>query len=344
MDNTEVQKLINPKIENIEKNEIESACLYAFKSKPIKDVDNDYVTLNYESFNTNMTKKDVLPSAIAILNYFKKNYLSKSDKKYEVYNIENPKNVIDYIHLKHLDFNDPDVLNGTKKDIDVNNYKVQYLLNSIISKSEIAHKSKDYKGLRYTAIVLTPKKGSPIILINKCTPIYKPRNLLYLLDEEKEILNYKPVENALLKLPFIPNIIIVDNYCFMIANDIESIFGFEAHNKMLSEKVIKALPKSIKLDDSSLKHIEQYVRKGKNHNLFAAFNDEYLKSIKNNDTHTLEIITNELKIKQDENKKFEITNENEAERFVHFICGFIKKDLYDTNKYVYSKKNEVIQF
>lgn len=334
--------LISNVLKNINDNKVNGAFFYAFKTKPVPNVENPYITLNYNFYDTRMGSEIVIKAVRNILTYLcEKKFGKEKDIEFADYNINNSKQVVDFIKINKYNFTDDDVLDGSKKDLDPNSYKIEYLLNSIKTNCCIAKCKKDYRGLKHTTLRITTSDNDEITIINKSAPLYRTRSLMYIVDfPEKEEdykdeeIGFKPVKDTLLTIPFYPHVLIINDYCFFIENNIESLFGFEEYNKVQAQAFLQELPKNVELNQESLEYIKTFIAKGKNYNYFANFDNSRIMNLHNKEAKTIDILTNELKIIFDENGNPIISDLDQAERLINFLCCTIKEDIYSKDKLI----------
>lgn len=337
MNSSDVLTLINPIMDDISNKRYLNADFYAFKSIKPEELTNNLVTLEYEFYNTNFDTKDIINIISDILYFFKKKYIDNSETSFELYNINNSSSLVDYLQLQNLDFSKDDIKNGTNLNIDPNSYKIEYLLNSMYSCSQYAASKKDYRKLKYSALTLTTDNNDSIVLINKSTPLFKSRNRLYTFDYFEDQINHlTPITDQIIKLPYWPHIVIINNYCFLIQENIEAIFGFEQFNKLQKDNAINYMHNKLPFSENSFSHITSYANNGKNYNMFANFDDKYIQKIKDKDPETLHLLSTVAEININDNQ-IEISSKEDAIRFLAFVCGYIKQDVF-TKKYVISYK------
>ena len=344
MDNQYVTQLLDILNTELEDEIIESDLyLYAFKTSAITNNSNAHISLEYKFYDTQMKKVHVKTAIQNVLSYFKSKWLGKDTTTYTPYNVNNPAKTIDFLEIIKLNFSDPTIKDGSDPSIESNNYKVNHFMESLEKNYAIAHSKKDYKGLRYTVFKYTSDTNS-LLIINKNSPLYKPRNLLFSFDLPEDPDNtaeFKPIFKDLFKIPFYPSLIILNNHCFMIEKDIESIFGFEEYNKKLRIKSlaqIKALPS---LEEDSFKMINSYANKGTNHNLFATFEPDRVARIQQKNPEILENLKS-IGIEFSSSDKLIVNSENEAQNFLNFVCATIKSDL-DTGELCIAAKSSLLE-
>lgn len=331
MKNTDLIQYIQPFITSLETNNIDSACTYAFKTKHDANPTNKYISLKYEFFETKMPH-DIVKNAICqILKYYISKKLSNDSLVFKEYSIANEKGVIDYMKLDNLDFSSPDILNGTCNINNVDSYKVSYFLNELETRYNTANTKKDYIHYKHSILKLTTTTGESLYIINKTSPIYKPKNFLFsFTDDESDSAEaeFRPVTTKLFKLPFYPNAIIVNNYCFFIEDNVESIFGFEKYNKFIRDSFLSNIKNSKIFSDESYNLIKTYSSRGGNHNLFSKLNDDRVNNIKVTPPNDLETLKGVLNI-VDDNNKLNIKNEKDAEKLVLYLCESLVRDIND---------------
>lgn len=315
--------------------------LYALRVKNWKDSKNPLISLSYEFYDSQMAKDLVKYSLEMILKFAKKKYNDDSEVVYEPYNPNNSKTVIDYIILNKLDFKNPAIESGIIKNIDGDNYKVEYLLNAMCNSTQISKKElKNFTGIKYTVIHCSSEKHT-ITVINKGNPIYKPKKLLFSLDMEgvdKLNFNYNPIKDAIFKIPFYPGILIIDNLCLFIDDKIETLFGFTEHIKMIREEKLSDIKNCKFINLSSFNYINKFSYSGKNYNYFSTFDEKRLKFIENQNVNAIRVLKNiGLKF---QNNDLIIENENDAEKFVAYLCHVLKKDIFDDNELSISLNNK----
>ncbi len=340
MNNQEILNLLNPIIDDISNNKIRSANLYAFKTKKFKNSANQLLTLDYEFYDTKAPKTDSLKAIESVLKCFDYKYLKNAETDFQPYHISNPKKVIDYIMLSDLDFSKPEVLNGTDINLNPNSYKVETFLYKLQNEYQVASSKDDFHRLKYTTLQLITDDEKTLTIVNKAAPIFKSsKNNLYLFNfnDDSEI-SFTPIEHEMFKLPKWPHLIIIDNCCFMIELNIESLFGFEQYNKKERDEAVKLISSGIKFgNDDAIQLISKFANKGRNYTLFADFDNTYLNKIKDRDSDTLNLLSNIAKINLDNNGNPIISTDEEAIRFTAFICGAIKEDIL-THKHEIANK------
>lgn len=341
MNTIDVQNLLNPFIQSIENNNCKSAIMYAFKSNHPTENTNTHISLEYEIFKTNSKKNDVKEALKNILQIFSKKYLSKDTTIFEQYNVNNHKKTIDYLKLDNLDFTDTTIKNGTEENIKPDIYKIEYFLNCLRNESVMTNDASDYKKFRHSLIKYITNAGDEIIIINKAAPIYKPKGWLFILDssENENTTDLKPLTSNLFRLPLYPHIIIVNGYCFMIEDNVESIFGFEEYNKKICFESVNKITSDISLTDVSESHIETFSKKKRNYNLFSSFNNERFNKIKQKDPETISKLKDKFKLTVDSSNNIQITSEKDAEILILYLCDCIFQDL-DNDSLYQSKRSK----
>lgn len=341
MDNTYILNLLQPFFNAIRNNAISSASMYAFKTLPITNDSNPLSSLKYEFFDTSMKKDNVITAVDNILKIFNNKYLSKESTVFEEYAINNSKKVIDYINLTDLDFSIPTIQNGTEVNLDSDNYKIQFFLNSMISNCCTATSKKDYAKFKHSALKLTTNNNETIIIVNKVAPIYKPKNWLYIFDpEDIENEMFKLIDKKLFRLPLYPHIIIVNNICLLIEPNVESIFGFEKFNKKLCKTTLETLETKLPIQEESFNLLSSFSNKGRNYNLFCNFNQSRLTNIENKDANTYSFIKNKLNINVDSNGDIVLSDNTDAQKLLLYLCNCIFEDPDDGDKLVEAKNSK----
>lgn len=344
MDNQEVLQILNPIINDFNNpNVISEAYLYVFKATPITNNKNTHVALDYNFYDTSMGKDDVMNAIKTILLYFKDKCLIKDTTTYTEYNINNPSNTIDYLKIEALNFTEPAIANGIEPTIDSNNYKINYFLYQLNTNNLIANSKKQYRGLKYTAFKFTTRNNHNLYIINKNNPLYKPQKLIFSLDlPETDDTNiaFKPIKNYIFKIPFHPSLIIIDNYCFMIDKNIESVFGFEESNKRLRDIALTDIKDNLIINDESFNIIDTFSHTGNNHNIFVDYQNDILMKIKNGDNLTKKYLK-QLHVDLNTNGEIIINSKDIAKNFLNFLCGNITIELYTKNLCVTHKISNI---
>lgn len=235
--------------------------LYALKleSKQI----NGKLTLSYKFFDSQMNKNHIKESLKLILNNTEKKYFDNHETVYEEYKATNLKTTIDYIELSELDFANSNIANETAEECKTNNYKVQQLINAMHNNTQISEKEfKNFTGIKYTAFNCHTQNHE-LTIINRGNPIYKPKNILFALDDSDGDLKYSPIKNSLFKIPFYPGIIIIDDICLFIADKIETLFGFSEQTKILKTEILNQISKTSIFDESQFSYLSKFANKGK---------------------------------------------------------------------------------
>lgn len=340
MDSSFLINYIDSVLSEIDSNNVSSAYFYAFKSKVDVSNTNRYISLDYEFYDTSMNKEDVMYSIEGILDYLK-NVRLKPDSVFEPYNINNSKKIIDYITLQDLDFSDINISSGNSTTLDSDNYKVQFFLNSLKRCSNIARSTRDYRGLKHTVLQLTTNNNLNITIINKGNPLYKAKGYWYVFPNDDIVdttsSEFKLIKNHILKIPFYPQILIINGYCFMLVDFIESVFGFEEYNKKICKNSLNAIQSDVSFEGTSFDFIDDFVNSKKNYNLFSNFDKTILDKVISNDPSIINILKNDAKVTLNPNNEISINNVEEAQRFIYFICGFIKKDIITNNTEIAEK-------
>lgn len=316
-------------------NKIASAELFAFKTE-LSDGTNKYVQLNYEIYNTNIQKSDVVENMQFLMSSFKKRYLDK-DTTFQEYSITNSKDVVDYLCRESFDFKKPEIENGTDESIDSSKYKIEHFINSINSCTNDALKKKDYRGLKYSILKMTITDLGDIYILNKCNPMYQPKGILYSFiegsveNESEDTKNikkplFKKLTPLIFKLPTYPSMIIFKEYCFFISPEIESVFGFEAHNRTICSEQLEKLKGKVKLNAEAIPLLQNLSNMKSNYNLFADFDDSTLEKIINRDADTLKFINKTLQISIDNDLNCNLPDEEKVKLLLYFITNSIKKD------------------
>lgn len=326
MDNTYLSNIIDNFTNSLTIDKVKSAHMYAFKTKPVTNSSNKLHSLEYEFFDISMKKKDVLVAVDRILGIFNKKYLEKETTVFQEYKIDNPKTVIDYIDLVDIDFNSYD-----EENINSDNYKIQYFLHQLDLNCQTAYSKKDYIKFKHSALEVTTEDNNKMLIINKTAPIYKPKGLLYIFNpkdiEDDEDNTFELIDKKLFRLPLYPHIIITDNKCLLIENDVESIFGFEKYNRKRRDDILKEIEKNLPIEKESFHLINSFSNKGRNYNLFSTFDDQRYNNIIKKDPETIDFLKSTLQIKFDENNNILITNESESEKLISYLCNCLYMDL-----------------
>lgn len=345
MNNNDVINIIQPFVDAITNKTVRSACIYAFKSKHTRNSSNSYVSLDYNFYEIQIQRQKVENAFKNILSFFESTVLANSSTEFQEYSINNPKKVIDYIPLNDLDFSQDEILYGTQAGLNSDNYKIQYFLNSLNTKSEVAENKRDYIYFKHSVIKLTTNSNNSIYIVNKVSPIYKPKGFLFTFntdDNSSANDDFKPVTNQLFKLPFYPHIIIVNNYCFLIEPNVESIFGFEKYNKQVCNNSVTKISNELNFSSGSFDFVNSYSNKGRNFNLFSTFNNNRYEKIKNKDSSTMDLLKNKMEIDLDTDGNIMITNERQAEKLILYLCNCIFKDIEDDVTFYESKNSRII--
>ncbi|MBU3106966.1 hypothetical protein [Clostridium gasigenes] len=341
MDNTTVFNLLNPYIKAITDDEVSSASMYAFKTTPLKSNLNQHLNLDYEFFDTNMPHEKVKSTIKTILEIFENKFLNDNTTTFEKYSIHNAKKIIDFINLDYLNFNDPLLLNATATIADVDNYKIQYFLHRLDTNCQVAYGNSSYSKFKHSLLQLTTSDDKTITIINKVAPIYKPKGFLFLMntDLDSEASTFDLIEKDLFRLPLYPHIIIVDNICFLIEANVESIFGFEKYNKQLRDDCLNDIKSKLTITPSSLDLIKSFSRKGRNFNIFATLNSERFDNIVTKDVSTKNLLSNKLSLSYDQHDNLDITSLDDAKKLILYLCDSLLQDLDDSTLYE-SKNNK----
>ena len=339
MNTTDVNNIIQPFLSSIDNNSVTTAYMYAFKTKNVRNSANPYISLNYEFFDVRMPKDQVINAFKNILDFFKTNILSKDTTIFEEYSINNAKKIIDFIKIPKLDFSNNDISSGNIRDLDSDNYKIQYFINQLNTNCQKSISTNDYKKYKHSIIELKANNES-IFIVNKVSPIYKPKGFLFTFDTDDDSVdyNFKPLEKNIFKLPFHPHIIIAKELCLLIEDDVESIFGFEKYNKKIRDEKVTKLNSELSLDEDSFKLINTYCTSGKNYNLFSNFNETRYKNIKDKVPETLEMLKNKIGLTVNTNQEIVISNENQAEKFILYLCDSLLQDIHEESKILYEAK------
>lgn len=340
MDNEFVKNLITPILYDLNNNVQASLYLYAFKNKPSTNTSNPHIILDYNFYDTQMGKSHISNSISNIFSYFESKWLKDKLTTYTPYNVNNPSNTIDFIKINKLDFSNQTINNGTDPSIDSNNYKINYFIKSLESNYAIAESKKDYRGLNYTVFKYFYNNHT-VLIINKNKPLYKPKKLLFAFDittdSGENIVEFNPIEKDLFRIPFYPSMIIIDDYCFMIEKNIESIFGFEEYNKKLRSEYLQKINTGLAFENNGFDVLNSFANKGKNYNIFATFEQDRLDKINAKDADVIQKL-NQLSITFSNSGNLIIADENDAQNLLNFLCCNIKSDLY-SNKLCISPKS-----
>lgn len=338
MINKRIDKLLDLII-NFDDDLFDIGNLYVFKSLKDRKSTNPNITLKYHCMNVSMSKNTVIQNLKIVFSYLKESVFLK-DSIFSKYDINNPKKIFDYMIMKNFDFSNDNIKVGNiSSDIDVNHYKIRYLLNEIKSSSNNFLKGyKDFDTMRYTctrAHISCNNRTHNIYIINKCKPLIKAKNSYYIYDptDDTNIDNkFKLVEKKLFKMPFHPSMIIIDDLCIFVDDKIESIFGFEDFNNKICKEKIKDIKKDLILDEDSCKHLDTIIKQKQIYNLFADFSCDTLTSIISEEENLdINFLKNSLKIditwNSSENKNnLILDSKDKAINFLKFICGHIKRE------------------
>ncbi|WP_270215277.1 hypothetical protein [Clostridium butyricum] len=344
MNNNDVGNILQTFIDEINSNHIQSSYLYAFKTKVAQNSNNNYISLDYNFFEIQISPSTVKNTFKNLLCFFKKSKLDNNDTTFEEYAISNPKNVIDYIRLTNIDFSEPLIANGTDANLNSDNYKVQYFLNLLNNNSVTAQNKRDYNKFKHSVLKLITNDNKTIYIVNRVSPIYKPKGMLFTFNTDDDEIdnNFKPLTKYCFRLPFYPHIIITDEYCFLIEPNVESIFGFEKYNKKIRDESLLLIKNEIRLSDDSYNLINTYSNKGKNYNYFSRFDSNRYEKVKNNDPSTIELLKNKIGLNIDTSGNIILPDEAVAEKFILYLCNCIFMDLEDNVTLYESKNTKVI--
>lgn len=334
MNSNHLNNIIQPFLDSIDNNNVSTAYMYAFKTKAVRNSSNPYISLNYEFFDVGMPKKQVINAFKNILNFFKNNILSKDTTTFEEYSINNAKKIIDFIRLSQLD-----ISNGNYKELDSDNYKVQYFINQLRTNCQKSISKNDYKKYKHSIIELNANNDS-IFIVNKVSPIYKPKGFLFTfnIDDDNLDYNFKPLEEKIFKLPFNPHIIITKDFCLLIEDNVESIFGFEKYNKKIRDEKVKQINSELSLDKDSFMLINEYCNSGRNYNLFSNFNETKYIDIKNKTPEVLNVLKNKIGISINSNQNIIISDKSQAEKLVLYLCDSLLQDIDEKSNALYEAK------
>ncbi|WP_432291591.1 hypothetical protein [Clostridium baratii] len=339
---------------NLDEDEFLHGRLLAFSSKK-SNGSNKHLLLEYSIVNTKFPKEKVIESVKDLLDYFKNKKLTEDANLLE-YLPTNPRDSIDFIRILNHDFSNSEIANGNSPSIVSNSYKVEFLLSCLNRCTVDATSKSDFNKAKYSAFEVHTKNNGSIYIINKACPLYNPRGVVFALEDKANIdkndsYEFRQIVGPLFKLPIIPHIVVVNDNCYFLSDNVESLFGFEQHNKMISANVLTRIQDSFNINSSSYDLIKKRLDLVKNYNLFADFDENRLNDIINKDHKTLLILQTKLKIQIDEDLNLNFNTNNEADRFIHFITkraypsSFDTDDINNPNDYVYApsfKKIEVL--
>ena len=246
--------------------------------------------------------------------------------------------------LSELDFTDKNIKNGTLPGLNPDNYKVQVFLNSINNSNQISSSEfRNFKGIKYTVFYgeTLPRDNSEkhrLVIVNRGNPIYKPKSLLFTFDDDDGNLKYNPIKENLIKIPFYPGMIIIDDLCIFINENIKVLFGFTEQIKALRDNKVSELENMFNEEEMLITNIKKFSNSGKNYNYFSTYDDERVNNIKNKDAKTIKELE-KIGLKFENNSPI-IENENDAEKLLGYICHVLKRDIYDENEISISLNNK----
>ena len=344
-------KYINSLIDNIidtDDSYFDKGNLFIFKSLKDSKTQNPNINLKYEILNVDMGKSNVILNTKNLLRYLKNSKIN-DNTNFLKYHVNNPHKSVDYMFLENFNFEDAEIQNGNLSDLsNHNHYKVQFLLDKFNDNIAPVSNCTDFDTMRYTcslATILKNNKTHNIYIINKCKPLIKAKNAYYIYDPEvdREInptlsqnnasSKFKLIEKRLFKMPYYPSLLIIDNFCLFIDNNIEAIFGFEEYNKKICKQTVKNIFDSFSLDTNTEKFLSSLSNIKKFYNLFSDFDNTRLNNLfaktANDD---INILKNGLKlnfeIKSEPNKnELILENKKQAGDFLKFISNHIKREL-----------------
>lgn len=320
--------------------------LYAVRvNNRVNNKDNNCLSsLTYDFFDSQMDKKMIKENVEAILHFTENKYLKDDETVYEEYKETNYKTHKDYIMLSELDFTDENIKNGTLPGLNPDNYKVQVFLNSINNSNQISSSEfRNFKGIKYTVFYgeTLPRDNSEkhrLVIVNRGNPIYKPKSLLFTFDDDDGNLKYNPIKKNLIKIPFYPGMIIIDDLCIFINENIKVLFGFTEQIKALRDNKVSELENMFNEEEMLITNIKKFSNSGKNYNYFSTYDDERVNNIKNKDAKTIKELE-KIGLKFENNSPI-IENENDAEKLLGYICHVLKRDIYDENEISISLNNK----
>ncbi|WP_283675744.1 hypothetical protein [Clostridium perfringens] len=338
---------------NLEERDFLNARLLSFTSQKYNG-QNKHRSLEYTIINTNFPKNKVIENAKYLLSYFKNKKL-KEDTLLLKYTPTNPKDSIDFIELINHDFNNPDIINGSEPSISSDSYKVEFLLSCLDKCNSDATSKSEFKSMKYNAFQIHTTNGKSIYIINKSSLLYNPRGLVFALNDvendasyKKDSFQYTQLLGPLFKIPIVPHIIVIDGYCYFLSDNVESLFGFEQHNRIVSKTVLNKISQFFNIDQSSLDIISKKLEAAKNFNLFADFDEDRLNSVINKDVQAISTLQDKLKVGIDINLNLSFRTGEEAERFIHFITqraypiSFEEEDSNNPSEYIYPRSYKKI--
>lgn len=332
---------IKDKLKEIELDTSDESNYYLYVLKLENKKINGQNKLTYKFFDSQM-KKDVIKETIkSILDHTTKKILDNTETEFKEYKATNLKTVIDYIKLTDLDFSNTDITDEALDECKTDNYKVQRLLNAMYNSEQITKNVfKNFTGIRHT-VLYCKTDNHKLIIINRGCPIYKPKNMMFLLDDTDKTLEYSQIKTQLFKIPFYPGIIIIDDICLFIADKIETLFGFSEQTKIIKNEILNKISESSIFDESQFSYINKFANKGKNYNYFTTYDKKRLNKIKNKDKKALKALK-EVGLRFNAKNEPIIEDENDAEKVMAFICNILKKDVYDENSYCIAINNRTI--
>lgn len=344
MDNNYIQNLLNDI--DWDKTKCKTAQFLAFKTKKrLKTQCNQYTNLEHIVYDTQMpssTTIDLMKDILDMMTHtiFKDNYT------YLPFDFKNPRDSRDYIDLSPIDFSNTGVLDGSYNGLDHNTYKAADLVRAL--KNSIPAKKEDYSSLKFTAFRYVDQNNKSIILINKNTPILKAKSSLFTLDLPTDDEERKPVfgtmtDKLLIKVPKVPNILIIGNECFMFQKYSSSIFGFEEHSKLIRDEKINSITSASILTAASLDILKKSSTKVTTCNLFINFNDDRLEKIKSKDADTLAFLTSKLNISFTGTGEIELNNEDTCITLIEYLCNKVFKDIENDDEFYSAHKAKPIK-
>ena len=233
------------------------------------------------------------------------------EKEVYTYSYDMPKNAIAFFDLE----NDSNLLyDGLSK-----------FNNALVSASNFDD------AIRYDGYIIECLKGNNYIrLIVSAKAIRTYTRRFFIFNNEFTHLN-----NPMFEIRNIADCIWLNNYCLFLTSNAESIFDLERHYKLIAQKSLEYLEQTNLLSDKDMSFFKAFSLQGKKPQKFESFRSARIEYLKKLNIQKQRKILEGIGIIINDNNKISISSEEDADRFLDFICCKILDD-FNGDKYFVS--------
>lgn len=230
------------------------------------------------------------------------------EKEVYTYAYDMPKNAIAFFELE----NSSNLLyDGLSK-----------LNNAIVSASNFDD------AIRYDGYIIECLKDSNFIrLIISAKAIRTYTRRFFIFNNE-----FTHLDNPMFEIKNIADCIWLNNYCLFLTSNAESIFDLERHYKLLAQKHLEYLEHANLLSAKDMSFFKAFSMQRKRPQKFESFRSTRIDDLKELSIQEQKKVLNGLGINISDGNKISISSEEDANRFLDFICCKILDD-FNGDKY-----------